>query len=652
MNNRIDIKIAVVGDRQAGKETFCKMLLLDAANKIRLNPLSDLGEIYMEVDRDNFKNSTKNIIKECTQHNNIIMKQTQIANIDDLRKNNIDPFFYRTSPRIMGLVNDNEPGRINRNVLLTFYFIGNNYRSFMTEITNANIIIYITDTNKKFDPGNELFGALLNIIKLSNGNKYLIPILNKTDNEKSMETATNNFKIIYEIAAKNNLLNISEPVYLSAKYAAILRMLFYKIPVQTGDISQIYGMDNPSQDLHKRSDYYFDKCGYNSFRKTFMHILNKNYLNMIRVNITNELEKLEKLIDNCDNFMMIFDSLKNRTEKLDKIFKTDYQHFVMQYIKNIFDKITAMTNPNINIIDTVSGRYENNQQIINMVREAKTTIRDKFIDSMISKNNVAIQVESFMPSNLSKIFDQIIAVYPPKQQMEKVVKYICEMYGTNIRDLLMKYDRDTVNMLYNAYFTDKEAMSMMSMLNEIKCLIDYDAYKNYIIKILLAKVEIAEYIANNQTYFSPQTVETIVSYCKCLRFCIADNIYHKYDFLFMNITDVCSRVILTLNRVSNARYLSDNLDSILNFQPDKIVNLDKFIIKMIKKTNYQAVIAEDDINTGEDSDVDIYGEDDSSENEEDDKTSEYHFTNADLAASDDDTDTVKNKTSSRKITEV
>ena len=650
MDNRIDVRIAVIGEPKSGKETFCKMLFLDSASRIRLNPLSELGEIYMEIDPDNFKNSTRNIIKECTDQNNLIMKQTQITNLEELRKNNINPFFYRYSRRICGLINENEPGRINRNVLLTFHFIGNNYKNFTREINSANIIIYLMDINKKFDPTNEMFGYLINTIKNSSGTKFMIPIINKYDSLNSQNIVDNKFTIscmnidtnFREIIQKNNLQDcLLEPISMTAKYAMVFRMVYHKVtdnvePEVLDYLSKTYDIDtdNAVRDICKNGERYFDKCGYNAFRMAFMKILNKNYRNMIGQNLTMDINQLEKYISNTNEFNILFQSIQHRSDKMNKIFKMDYYAIILNQVKIIFDKIVQMEKPNVKIIDRIHEHYGNLPDLMVMIRATKELIRDKFIDNVINRKDM--KMDSFLPSHMSVEFEQIINMYPSKVQVARVVKHICEMYSCGVKNLLMRYDRDTILMLYNTYFTERETMAMMSMLNEIKSLIDYDDYKNYLLQIFLAKLQIAECIVENKSMVSQQILSSIISYCKSLRMCISENTCRKYDYLFINVLDICTKIILEMNSVSNARYLSENIVTILGFKPDKIINLDKFIIKMIKKTNYQAVVNEDDINTDDDTDVDIYGEEDSPEDENEIK---FNITEEDLAeSSDEDTD--------------
>lgn len=114
MNTRIDIKIAIVGEPNSGKETFAKMLFLDNEPKIRVNPLSTLAEVFWEIDPINFQNSSKKIVEMCKTHNTILMRQSEIKSIQDLRNKNVDPFFYRYTERIRDLINYSNKPHLNK----------------------------------------------------------------------------------------------------------------------------------------------------------------------------------------------------------------------------------------------------------------------------------------------------------------------------------------------------------------------------------------------------------------------------------------------------------------------------------------------------------------------------------------------------------
>lgn len=636
MNNRIDIKIVVLGEPNSGKETFCKMLFLDKCNRIRLDPLSRLGEIYAEIDPENFKHSSKNIVKECSEQNSLIMKQSQINNLDELRKNNIYPFFYRYTNRIAGLINENDPGRINRNILLTFQFIGNNYKDFSEEIEAANIIIYLIDINKIFDGDSELFIYLINMVKSSKGTKKLLPIVNKYDpNNKNHISTKISIGDTFKYFSEGNDIELT-PVYISAKDAMIFRMMYYKIPsvgvidLEYSDIIyKTYGirMEN-SKDVIRNIDKYLDKCGFNNFRSAFMKILNKNYRTMVDVNFGNSLPKLE-MYKNTDRFITHLLILRNKAIRLGKIFKTNYERLVIDSIKCQLEEMVYNGNIEDKLIDQIQKNCKDSAEIMETVKMVKEKMRDKILNGVLPPYAAEITPDLFLPSNVWTRFEKFIAMYPSKMQNEKMVTYICELYSRDVQNILVNQDINHIQMFYDAYFTEKETMKMMSILNEIKSMVDYDTYKNYLMKIFLTKLQIAEFIVYFKDNMALEILETIVSYCKSLRLYLSDNSHKKYSYLFINIADICTRIIFEMNSVSNAKYISDNIASFINFKCDKIINLDKFIIKMIKKTNYQAVVAEDDINSDDDSDVDIYGE----ENDHSDDES-FNITNGDLIASD------------------
>ena len=636
MKSRIDIKIAVVGNPKAGKETFCKMLFLESATRIRVNPLSKLGEVYMEIDPINFKHSSKSIISECTEHNNLIMKQTSIS-LDRLREENIDPYFYRYCQRIRGLINETEAGRINRNILLTFYFVGNIYTDFTKELGAANIIIYLTSANDKFDTNDKLFEYLVGLIKQSNSTKYMLTIVNKCDTTLTNISEIDN--IIKEVAQQNNIQNnLLPPITMSIKYASIYRQIFYNISteIRADDkqfICKYYNVrpENLLKDIQRNTNNYLSKTGYYTFQKEFLKVLNKNYRLMVDQNFDRQIDQLGSQ-QSIEKFVIALHSIKNKAYRLSKIFSKNYNNSVVERLKELLDKILVSDEPDTMIVDQIQEIYGDNNDVAQLVKIAKDTLRDKLLQNVTKKLYTnEITIDSFLPTKVYPMFEQLINSYPSKGQTDKLSEHICQLYSSRIKFIYYIVDqKNTLQMLYNAYYTETETQKLMSMLDEIKSMMDFTVYKNYLLQILLTKLKIAELIIEYQTIMPLEILESIVSYCKSLRYYLLNNNCKKYDYLFINISDICTRIIFELGSVSNAKYLLENIESIINFKPDRIINLDKFIIKMIKKTNYQAVVAEDEVGSNEDSDVDIY---DINANDSNDD-SNFQFTKDELATSD------------------
>jgi hypothetical protein len=163
----------------------------------------------------------------------------------------------------------------------------------------------------------------------------------------------------------------------------------------------------------------------------------------------------------------------------------------------------------------------------------------------------------------------------------------------------------------------------MSMLNEIKSMMDFEEYKFCLMRILLTKLMIVEKMVDYKDLLPSAVINEIISYCRSLKYFLSENNFRKYDYLFNNLSDICSNTIVALNANQNQLiYMADNLELIIGFKWDKLLDLDKFIIKMIKKTNYQAVIAEDQNDSEEISDVEIYDDNKEESDKSEDKSEE------------------------------
>lgn len=640
MNNRIEIKIAVIGDKNSGKETFARMLFLDNQSKIRVEPLSRLGEMYMEIDSLYLKKNSKKTIEECKEHNDLILKQSKINGIENLRKNDIDPFFYKYANRIKGLINTNNSPHINRNILLTFYFIGDNYMEFTKELDMANIYIYLMDINSYHDE--QIFDHLMNIIKQSKYKKYIIPIINKCDvldvnGQPNDENKINYLKLVQLVATKSRDLKytdgtpvISTALAMSCKFACMFRQIIYDIPYEiTADdknlITEIYTIkkDSMTKDIQRYSEKYLKRCGYTSFRDTFVGILATKYRTMVEDNLNYDLAKLELSPKISGNLKLI----KNKTKKLTTIFKKNYEPVVIEILKKILQEITKSENPDIASINCIEEIYNDNKTIMQLILDMKSKLYDKIVRNITNKlYGKELSVDIFLPSQVHILFDRLITSYLPKDETNKLALHICELYSTKTREMIeLKTYPNYLGLLFEVYFSDTESKKIMSMLNEIKVMMNFDIYKIYLIQILLTKLMVAERCAATKIGMDKQVLTKIIGYCKCLKYYLSESTNKKYEYLFINISDICTKIILTLDGSLQLDYISENLDTILNFKPDRVIDLDKFIIKMIKKSNYRAVIADDENDSGEDSDVDIYGQD---------NKTDFIFTKDDLVSSD------------------
>lgn len=667
MNTRTEIKIAIVGNESVGKEMFSKMLFLENPSKIKVDPLSKIAEMFLEIDTLNFQKSSKKIIDACKQQNNIILQQTKIISVSDLRKNNISPLFYRHTNRIKDFAIQTKEAKgpcLNKNILLTFYVIGRNYEEFITEIKNSNILIYLTDySNKDFDKETDLFKLLVKIVKESSDKKYLLTIVNKCDtlntegeidmSDKNYQKIINLDRLIRERANSASIhQNLLPPIVLSSKYSYIYRQIIYS-GLQEIDItektfiSEAFNVkkEHVIKDIQKNPTKYLKRCGFTNFRDILSDILNTNYRAMVDANFDAELKELETLMTVETKFIEKLSIAQTRSNRLARIFKKDYQNKINDKIKIFLNRILELQNPDLDVLDTLQETYIGSQaagyiEIEDMLTKVRTQVNAKIITSLTnSLYNSPITEETFLPSKVHILLDKLLNVQLSKIELNQLVMHICELYGCKARNLLINA-RDW-KMVYKSFFFYDESTKMMSMLNEIMPILHFDIYQMYLVQIMLTKLIVAEKSISNKLFTTSnvKAEDDLITYCQSLKYHLSNNSCKKYSHLFNNISDICTSIIRRLGGIAQLTHISENLDKYIDFKPDKIINLDKFIVKTIKKNSYRAHIAEDEADSGEDSDVDIYGDGY--------QYSDFEFTK-DGMSSDNDTDSEANNSAKNK----
>ncbi|XWV25894.1 dynamin family GTPase [Tupanvirus soda lake] len=662
MDSRIKINIAVVGEPASGKETFAKMLFLENVSKIRVAPLSTLAEMYMEIDHVNFQITSKKTIEECKQHNNLIMQQNEITSIENLRNKGLQPMFYKNTKRIRDLINfetnsSNKTPRMSKNVLLTFYLIGNNYQDFQEEISSSNIIIYITDVNNTFKADNDLFIYISKLVRDSKNKKYLLTLVNKCDNLNSNGDIDINSQYYNNIASIDETIrkiaqeidayqNILPPIPISFKYAHIYRQFMYYNGADISNEDKVYLCNiynvKPEilvKDINKNSTKYLKRSGFICFRDILADILNTKYKSMIDDNFDAEILKLDQLINyKPDNFPKYLESLKKRALRAEKLFKKDYTQSIISLVKKYLDKISEMSDPNLSTIEHLMVMYQENEELYKYIANTHSKIKNK-IFALVTDNlyNRELCDKTFLPSQVHIIYDKFVELYPPKSDMDKLSIYICELYSTKAKCMLGT--KIHLDLLFNSYFNDNECIKMMSMLNDITAKIDFDKLKIYLIQILLTKLMVVENCVKFKDSLKKNQIDTIIEFCNSLRQYLMDNTNKQYNYLFSNVCDVCTNIIFKLDGFSHLQYLSDNLFSVIKHDSNKIIRLEKFIVKTIKKYNYKSLIAIDQNDSGDDSDIDIY----------DDESSNFNFTKDDMKDdSDDNEENEPSETKSKK----
>ena len=634
MNSRVEIKVVVLGEESAGKETFGKMLFVDNGPKIRVDPLSKLAQLYVEIDPLNFPASTKKITDECQQQNNLIMHQSKISSIKQLRDNNVDPLFYRYTKRIPDLINyDNKENRINKNIMLNFYFIGSNYLDFTKEINDANILIFITDINKSSltNTDNEMFHYLVNLIKKSNNKKYLLTIVNKCDSlnangefDSPVTSESKTFgqidQTIREYATDGNMhQNMLPPIAISSKYSCIYRQLIHMglndIPINDKlFITNMFVVkkENIIKDINRDKNKYLKRSGFIAFRDILADILNTKYRIMVDHNFETEIQAVEEKILELNNKSITeIKTLRTKANRLAKIFKKDYQTEIINLVRKILNNMLLSAKPNLYIVDYLKEMYEDDVIILPEI----CATREKIYLILIEKTgqklyNNDLTSEIFLPTKVYPMFsdlhDGVLTQSNQKincsenssKHISQLATHICELYSFKARQLLYT----DLELLFSTYFVEQESLKLIIMLSEIQSMLRFETYKNYLTQIWLTKLMVANQYINNS--HNNNCINTVIAYCKSLKYSILNTKCKKYDYLFSNICDICTSLTLKIDIASQLTYISENINDIIDFKTCKLIELDNFIIKRLQKTNYQSMIK-----TGVGSDADSDDED-------------------------------------------
>ncbi len=548
MNNRIEINIIIVSDCLQSRNAMANLLLLKYIKSFPEDFIIEPSQVFMEIDMLNFPNTSKLCQDECSSHN---------KNISQQRKLCCKPIFYNCIER----VNLTDTGSItepnmNKNILLTFYFLSNNYKIFDDEFSKANIIIYVG--NLSFE-NNELYKHVSKIVDDSNGKKYLLLVSN--DNQK-IETSTNT------------------PVTVL--------------------------MPSDYSDFCANKDKYLKAKGFITLKHMLASILNHQYKNIIDDNIKKDLDKMRSYIkSNPDKFITDFEKTRNKTSKLDKIFKKNYTSVFDDMVEDFLETCNS-SNLTINL-EKLKSIYKNNRKIYNLIYYAIQSARKKKVQSIADGlYNVTTTAETFLPSKIKKKFDELENLEMEPTEVKRLYVHICELYTKQAKYLSDSDSKTNIEMLYNTYFDKEEIQKMLSMLNEIISKIDFSDMKVHLIQIIVTKLFVVEKCIELKNIMDSQKINNIMMYLKALRFFLIKNKCEKYEYLFGCINDVCTSFIFKMDGISQLQYLSENIETVISCSPDSIIKLEKFIIKIIKKNSYRHLIAVDECDSDEDSDVDIY----------------------------------------------
>ncbi|CAH6421614.1 Hypothetical protein MVR_LOCUS296 [uncultured virus] len=316
-DNLFEIKICVVGEPSSGKDTLAKMLFLSNSKaRVRIEPLSKLGQMYVEGICNNSTKTSKwaahkklarSFSTMCDAHNNAIMQQREIPSTDALRAQGITPFFKRAvidmdnmlflDPLEADVTYPSEDyAKLPSNMYATYHFIGNNYQDFMHEILSANILIYVTDRQRDSRTDSELCRVLGDIMaRPSERPVHLFVLVNKCDDIVRPNQ---------QVAARQQWLRVAP----NSQCVTVMRMSFYWAYVLR--MLEIGCRDELDQGLMSRlvtecpsnkplmsellcEEEYLENSGFLAFQRKFIQVLCETSRSIVAHNFTTEICGLE-----------------------------------------------------------------------------------------------------------------------------------------------------------------------------------------------------------------------------------------------------------------------------------------------------------------------------------------------------------------------
>jgi len=574
MDQRIDIKIAIVGECGSGKETFRQMM--HPGSKLQ-NP-GNLCLSYLELDHKSFPKISHTVVATCKDHNKRISELD--FDLARIKAANLNPNIYSCIVRTMGISDGKNV--CNRHVFLTFHHIGNNYLDFSDELEAANIIIYLTNPHL-LPQHSPLLSHIMHIIKCSKYKKYLIGLINKCDN---LDVDGNVPKS--ESSILDHLHGFHHVCHVSCKNIGILRKYIYNFSQHMDP----HDLDYISSSMKIQKDIFLDtfnhnkkacfaRCGYNTFQTCLINIIRENYRQIIDDDFMLSIDITERMF-NTDHFISNIEILKRKAYYLETVFKINY----IIHVNGLIQKYLSCGHPQVENLMMLDKMFDSHNTIKKQIEETKvniiqTDILQEFDESVYS------------PCKIHDAFDRIIENNMNKDDVKKIAIHVCEMYSTKTIELLQCPDK--IEMVFNTFFMEDESQKMLSMFTVIRDIIPFETYKMYLIKILLAKLMMVTLIIETDCVTFPNGKNIIISYCKALYNYLCIRPIKKYGYLFNSIMNMCMKISLRFTSMSQqVAYFFENVEQFVEPDIDELVKLDKFVIQMITKVNYHSVIAEDE----------------------------------------------------------
>lgn len=459
MSAQYNINVVTIGNVSSGKSTFINSWFLEELSTMSICRSTKIPQIYREImnNKNRAVKEAKDINKEISDKINLIDLKSADPNyniIDDLKPME----FYIHRPKEMKIC--------KKNIYMSFYDLpGLNDRKFSSEYYNYveenfkdyDIIFFIIDINRGFQEKDQI--DLLNFIcvqvaefKSLNTPKYIIPIVNKSDN-MTMEDNTlkcdvrfdeiyrdicstlNSYSFQYGIESQ-----ISSPILYSAQEAFMYRMLNTNPDFELDDEQKkIIGINEMGRKYYTLSseerieklrqiinDEQFIKTmikmsGFNEMFNCVKSVLNEStQYNLCLRKILNNFEELKNQKINFSNAIEIFDLYDkyfNDIATLNIIFEKTDNPLNNTFIDDCLDNLINLVEPeDIDSIKLFKCCIDNIKQ-----HKFANYLKSKLID-------VSEDIKT-------KIYNYYIHYYNKKYQIDELVEILKILKSHNIYKL-------------------------------------------------------------------------------------------------------------------------------------------------------------------------------------------------------------------------
>lgn len=504
--NVYNINIAVLGTVSAGKSTLLNSLFLEEFTSMNISRNTMVPQIYREI-----INNKKKEVKEARDINR------EVSELNDMLKSKMESPDYNFNndmkPIEFYIHKLKELNFCQKNIYLSFYDIPglndsknhNIYYSYVKKnFHDFDIILYLIDLKTGLNTKDEI--DVLNFIMKysSQENKYVIPIINKSDDmtmddqgliceSKFKNNYDNIINLLNKYTAKYYNTKISNPVLYSAQESYMYRML----------------LKNPDWEL---KEDLRNTIGFNDMGKKYFTLSNDERIIKVK-EIVKNTEFIQTMIKMC-GYSYLYDTIKNvltcenqltiSKNKLYHKFKK-LTHGVVINVYNvieIYEKFDTINEEALNLQD-IFGIKEN---LLNASEFVKSTFRSMFDNNDNAHLDNVIQLKEL----IVKITKHKFSVYLENEldESEKKIKYCIEEYFNKhyikeytIKDLIgilekfRLYEIESLDIFANNYIdqiilNNVDFYKNFDVLN-FKSIIEFDYnYKNDI-------DELSKYISSN-----------------------------------------------------------------------------------------------------------------------------------------------------------